>query len=269
MQNLTVIENALVPVYKTDTGEQVVYGTELHKILKAKSKFADWIKNRLNECDAIENEDFQSFSKILEKPSGGRPKNEYIIKLDTAKEMAMLERNEKGKQVRRYFIQVEKKYKEQTQNSSEEPGMPWFIRNFGEQGYIMLFRDFKLLTGVEIFGNYTAWKRPDRLQGGLDYNGWAWHTRVNMEEFKKEYGFDYGSDECMMYLYPHGIKRALEIYRRENGRGINQEAYNMITDGVNAVLKPQKAEIQVQQPKSISWNQGGEFPIQINIIAKQ
>ncbi len=39
---------------------------------------------------------------------------DYIIKLDTAKEMAMLERNEKGKQVRRYFIQVEKKYKENT-----------------------------------------------------------------------------------------------------------------------------------------------------------
>lgn len=37
---------------------------------------------------------------------------EYIIKLDTAKEMAMLERNDKGKQVRKYFIEIEKKYKE-------------------------------------------------------------------------------------------------------------------------------------------------------------
>lgn len=58
------------------------------------------------------NRNFQSFSKILEK--GGRPQTEYIIKLDTAKEMAMLERNEKGKQVRRYFIAVEKKYKERS-----------------------------------------------------------------------------------------------------------------------------------------------------------
>lgn len=107
MQNLTVIENNLVPVYETSTGEKVVYGSELHMVLEVRSKFADWIKNRLNDCEAVENEDFESFSKNLE--NGGRVKD-YIIKLDTAKEMAMLERNEKGKQVRKYFIAIEKKY---------------------------------------------------------------------------------------------------------------------------------------------------------------
>lgn len=111
MSELTIIENELVPVYETSTGEKVVYGTELHEVLGVRSKFADWIKNRLNDCEAVENEDFETFSKNLE--NGGRVK-EYIIKLDTAKEMAMLERNEKGKQVRRYFIQIEKKYKENT-----------------------------------------------------------------------------------------------------------------------------------------------------------
>lgn len=108
MNDLKVIENDLVPVYETSTGEKVVYGTELHEVLEVKSKFADWIKNRLNDCEAAKNEDFEAFSKNLE--NGGRIK-EYIIRLDTAKEMAMLERNEKGKEVRRYFIQVEKKYK--------------------------------------------------------------------------------------------------------------------------------------------------------------
>ena len=107
MSELKVIENNLVPVYETSSGEKVVYGSELQGVLEVKSKFADWIKNRLNDCDATENEDFEAFSKILE--NGGRSK-EYIIKLDTAKEMAMLERNDKGKQVRKYFIAVEKKY---------------------------------------------------------------------------------------------------------------------------------------------------------------
>lgn len=109
MQNLKVIENELVPVYQTSTGEKVVYGSELHVVLEVKSRYNDWIKNRLEDCEAIENEDFDTFTKNL--VNGGRIK-EYIIKLDTAKEMAMLERNEKGKQVRRYFIQIEKKYKE-------------------------------------------------------------------------------------------------------------------------------------------------------------
>ena len=109
MSDLTIIENDLVPVYVTDTGEKVVYGTELHEVLKVKSKFADWIKNRLQDCDAIECEDFETFSKILEK---GRPSTEYLIRLDTAKEMAMLERNDIGKQVRKYFIEVEKRHKQ-------------------------------------------------------------------------------------------------------------------------------------------------------------
>lgn len=141
-----------------------------------------------------------------------------------------------------------------------EQEIPWFIRRFRGK-YIMLFRDFKSLTGVEICGNYTAWDRTDRLQGGLDYNGWAWYTTVNMEEFKKEYGFDYGDDKCMMYLYPHGIKKALEIYRRESGRKLNQEAYDMISDGLK-VIQPPKKEIADKKPQQIATSQ----PVQISII---
>jgi phage anti-repressor protein len=108
MNELKVIENELVPVYETSTGEKVVYGSELHEVLGVKSRFNDWVKNRLGDVDACEKEDFDTLTKNL--VNGGTQK-EYIIKLDTAKEMAMLERNEKGKQVRRYFIRVEKKYK--------------------------------------------------------------------------------------------------------------------------------------------------------------
>lgn len=138
--------------------------------------------------------------------------------------------------------------------------LPWFIRNFGKQGYIMLFRDFKSLTGVEILGNYTAWDRPDKLQGGLDYNGWAWYTTVNKEEFKKEYGFDYGNDKCMMYLYPCGIKRALEIYKQESGRKINQETYDMIADGLKTI-EPPKKEIVAKKHY--------DLPVHINIVLGQ
>lgn len=111
MKKLRVIENDLVPVYETSTGEKVVYGTELHSALKVKSNYRDWIRNRLRDCDAAEMEDYEA-AKIL--AASGQTMNEHIIKLDTAKEMAMLERNEKGKQVRRYFIKIEKKYKERT-----------------------------------------------------------------------------------------------------------------------------------------------------------
>lgn len=94
MSELKVIENELVPVYETNTGEKVVYGSELHEVLGVKSRFNDWVKNRLSDVDAYEEEDFDTLTKNL--VNGGTQK-EYIIKLDTAKEMAMLERNEKGK----------------------------------------------------------------------------------------------------------------------------------------------------------------------------
>lgn len=108
MQNLTVLENELVPVYETSTGEKVVYGSELHEVLGVKSRYREWIDRRLTDIDAVEYEDFEAAE--ISAPSG-QTKKDHIIKLDTAKEMAMLERNEKGKQVRRYFIQVEKKFK--------------------------------------------------------------------------------------------------------------------------------------------------------------
>ncbi|MCI8626864.1 MAG: Rha family transcriptional regulator [Lachnospiraceae bacterium] len=140
-----------------------------------------------------------------------------------------------------------------------EPELPWFIHRFRGK-YIMLFRDFKLITGVEICGNYTAMERIDRLQGGLDYNAFGWYTTVNMKEFKKEYGFDYGPDKCMMYLYPHGIEKALEIYRRESGRKINQEAYDMIVDGLKAIESPKK---------KVAIKKHYVLPVHINITLRQ
>lgn len=136
MTNLKVIENELVPVYVTSTGEKVVYGSELHETLGVKSNYRDWVKNRLNDCEAVENEDFQSFAKNLAK---GRPAQDHIIKLDTAKEMAMLERNEKGKQVRRYFIEVEKRHqKSKIDRSQLSPQMQMFYAIADEQAKLEL-----------------------------------------------------------------------------------------------------------------------------------
>lgn len=110
MNDLTVIESNLVPVYVTDTGEKVVYGTELHEVLKVKSNYREWVARRFSDIDAAENDDYTSVE--ISTVSGGTPRKEHIIRLDTAKEMAMLERNDIGKQVRKYFIEVEKRHKQ-------------------------------------------------------------------------------------------------------------------------------------------------------------
>ena len=110
MNDMIVIDNEIVPVYQTDTGEKVVYGSELHAVLEVKTPYKDWSTRRLNDIDAIENEDFQAAQICA--PSG-QVKKDHIIKLDAAKEMAMLERNEIGKKVRKHFIEIENRYKQQ------------------------------------------------------------------------------------------------------------------------------------------------------------
>lgn len=90
-----------------------------------------------------------------------------------------------------------------------------FIRMFRGR-HIMLFRDFEAITGVRLSGNYTSWKKSNRLEPGMDYNSWGW--KCDNEKFREEYGFDYGDDNCMMYLYPCGIKKALTIYAGEGGK---------------------------------------------------
>lgn len=77
----------------------------LHSKLQVKSKFADWIKAKIADYGFTNSLDFfQNFRKS----TFGRNSVEYHLSLDMAKELAMLERNEIGRQVRRYFIAKEK-----------------------------------------------------------------------------------------------------------------------------------------------------------------
>lgn len=112
--NLTVIENSLIPVYQSDKGTRLVNMRELHSWLQVETKFADWMKRRISEYGFLENEDFI----VLKSENGentGFQAIDYIFKLEPAKEIAMVENNEKGKEIRRYFIRVEDKFKQQNQ----------------------------------------------------------------------------------------------------------------------------------------------------------
>jgi phage anti-repressor protein len=111
--------NEIITINQTkinDTDVNSVSARDLHEVLESETKFADWIKRRLDETDAIENVDYLCLSQKRETQRSDGQKGvatttEYILSTDIAKEIAMLERNEKGKQVRRYFIEVEKAYK--------------------------------------------------------------------------------------------------------------------------------------------------------------
>jgi phage anti-repressor protein/ribosome-associated translation inhibitor RaiA len=112
MNNLSIIENGLIPVYQSDKGTKLVNMRELHAWLNVGRDFTTWIKDKIEKYEFVENQDY-----ILTLTKTGERQNviqhDYIFKLEPAKEIAMVENNEKGKEIRRYFIKVEDKFRSQ------------------------------------------------------------------------------------------------------------------------------------------------------------
>ena len=136
----------IIRIETTTNGVQTIKATDLYKFLEPKTEFSHWIKRMLN-YGFVEGVDYWTIltenspqiqnilkrSKMTENQKGGtenspqmqgvlipskmtenkrgRKAFEYILSLDCAKSLAMVQRSEKGKQIRRYFIEVEKQFK--------------------------------------------------------------------------------------------------------------------------------------------------------------
>lgn len=111
--------NELVKITEQE-GIQLVDARELHRKLQTGRDFSNWIKGRIQEYGFIRNEDYfiednqhnYTENQILRqngrKVEKGRPTINYHLSLNMAKELAMVERNEQGRKIRRYFIEMEK-----------------------------------------------------------------------------------------------------------------------------------------------------------------
>lgn len=98
--------NEIINVTLNDNHEPIVSGRQLHEALGVKTPYDKWFP-RMTEYGFTENEDFSTF---LSQSTGGRRATDHVIRLDMAKEIAMIQRTERGKKVRQYFIQVEKDF---------------------------------------------------------------------------------------------------------------------------------------------------------------
>lgn len=106
--------NQLINITQNENNDSVVSGRELHDFLEVSTPYTQWFE-RMIEYGFVQNVDFIGLSQKSEKPQGGRPTLDHALKLDMAKEISMIQRTEKGKEARQYFIQVEKEYKQQQQ----------------------------------------------------------------------------------------------------------------------------------------------------------
>lgn len=105
----------LIPLHDND-GVQAVMGRDLHDFLEVKERYTQWIARHIEKYSFSEGQDF---IRDFGKSTGGRPLENHVLSMDMAKELAMLQGNEKGKQARQYFIECEKKARAPKINGAE------------------------------------------------------------------------------------------------------------------------------------------------------
>lgn len=116
MNELIAINKGIIGQGQVDT----VNARDLHAFLESGKDFSNWIKDRIEQYDFVENQDFVCSPILASNGRGGHNRKDYHLTLDMAKELAMVERNDKGKQARQYFIECERKLKNNT------PALPNF-----------------------------------------------------------------------------------------------------------------------------------------------
>lgn len=121
MSNLIPFAQRFIAGVSTRT----VSARTLHEFLGVGRDFSSWIKTRIDQYQFIENEDYILVhpKRGIKKQGGDKRSIEYYLTLDMAKELCMVERNDKGKQARRYFIDCERKLKER-QTTLPTPAAP-------------------------------------------------------------------------------------------------------------------------------------------------
>ena len=126
--NLIPIFNGLIQ----NNQVQLCNARSLHTFLEVKNRFNDWISDRIADYGFQQNEDYI----IVTERTNGRPRKEYHITLDMGKELGMVERNERGRQIRKYFIECERRATQPKQIALPEP----------EKTYTVTLTEYELQT---------------------------------------------------------------------------------------------------------------------------
>jgi len=111
---------ALIDIYQTAIGDvavPTVNARDLHAFLEVGKDFSTWVKDRIQQYGFVAGNDYTTVENLRSPESGStkaRPQivKDYHLTLDMAKELSMVERNERGKQARQYFIECERRAKE-------------------------------------------------------------------------------------------------------------------------------------------------------------
>lgn len=107
--------HTVLPITERTINDEIIKTVDartMHEFLQSKQRFTDWIKARIDQYGFVEDKDYLLHKIMTRVESGAKYKTEYYISIAMAKELAMVERNERGKMARQYFIECERIAKE-------------------------------------------------------------------------------------------------------------------------------------------------------------
>ena len=155
--------NELINIKTSETGEPSVSGRELHEFLGVTTRYNDWFP-RMVEYGFTEGKDFNLLKNEQVRFEGNREVTreliDHLLTIDMAKEICMIQRTDRGKQARQYFIQVEKDY------NSPEKIMARALR-IAEKELSTLKLDVERMKPKEIFADSVASSHTSILIGEL------------------------------------------------------------------------------------------------------
>lgn len=183
--------NELIPI-NYDGEQPTVSARDLHECLEIKTAFKDWFP-RMVEYGFESGKDF--CSKMSES-TGGRPATDYDISIDMAKQICMIQRSEKGKQCRQYFIDLEKAWNTPDQIMARALKFADKEIEKLKSNNAMLLEDNQRMKPKEIFADAVVTSHTSILIGDL-------------AKLLKQNGVDTGQKRLFEWLRENGylIKR--------------------------------------------------------------
>lgn len=216
-----------------ESHEPIVSGRTLHKELGVQTEYKKWF-GRMAEYGFTEGDDFVRVTQKWDTPGGIQNVTDHALKLDMAKEIAMIQRTEKGKQVRQYFIQVERDY------NSPEKIMARAL-NIANTRLSLLETTVEQMKPKALFADAVAASKTSILVGEL-----AKILRQNNVEIGQNRLYEYLRSNG--YLHRGGSSRNLPTQRSmEMGLFEIKETTHTNPDGTVLITKTTKVTGKGQQ----------------------
>lgn len=227
--------NELIKIEVKD-GQQLVSGRELHKFLEIKTPYTQWFE-RMVEYGFVENTDFIPVSQKSESGgiSGVKVVQDHLMTLNMAKEISMLQRNEKGKQARQYFIKCEEAW-----NSPE------MILARANQIQSHMIEDYT--KKIELLENKVKEDKPKVIFADAVATSQSSILIGDLAKLIKQNGVDTGQKRLFDYMRENGflIKQKGESYNTPTQKSMDMELFEIKE---RTVLNPDGSIRIIKTPK--------------------